>query len=863
MHVEDAVCCSEMRIEAARGQARAAQLADLMRRSRRSLRGRRPRVDPVHLAEMARIVRLVGLRIALGARSRARARQCGGGRDNTRARRGRPDQGRRAALPLGARRLLEDLEEGDDSSPERVEERRDGDAIHDRMDPVRVAVDERPGAVGHDEEEGRRRGLARDRKPARAHAAETEAELGSDGEEARSELIEVARDHALLAGLGLGAQGFEAIALVARLLELCTEVAHVADPTLSRAGVETVARVVASEGVHKLGKLAVVSLLGALGLTLPIACSSSDPAPPGFASASGDVLLGVALHGASISVEATEPADDAIELAPVVADQPTLTWQLLAADGHVVASGTAGDPRIQEHESFSADGHALGAKEVVLDQGLLELVVPNTGGTLVVSDAQKEIGRTTIAPLLNGASSVGPSGLGTSRARLGTEPPVKIVDNGRCGGHINILVVGEGFTLAEQPRFHELADRVGRGLQGTTGWGEHFDLVNVWRYDLASKESGLSDPGCNNRPDECPGTTIPAVTRDTALGASYGTVVRRAATFDATKAGRLLTSAIATMKATSVVVLVNSNDPNIGASYTGTKYLIQSASFDSVETLAHELGHNILQLADEYGGSADASCKDGRAIASNTTKTPASPSWKGIVSTPPFEGASGCEKGIWRPTETCLMRDLSAPLCPVCANRMKTFFDGRAARSKTNPPAVCKQFPDAGTTPVKDCKSGGPACATGLVCAWNGDGHCCKLPFTGAKECDLSSQCSDADAAVGTQICSLGELAGPDGGNARSFCTTPNQEACLDRAPAAEDECGPSLGCNVKHPGQNLVCSENGRGAHCCRTPQVVGDERICQGDQDCKGNTICAQLSDGEGGVSFGCIAPDEGCVK
>lgn len=105
------------------------------------------------------------------------------------------------------------------------------------------------------------------------------------------------------------------------------------------------------------------------------------------------------------------------------------------------------------------------------------------------------------------------------------------------------------------------------------------------------------------------------------------------------------------------LVVVNSKD-NIGSATPSEKLIVQSASDDAASTLAHELGHALLDLADEYDyGICDLATAGARA---NVTKTPKNPPWKAFFEKLPVEGAELCAKGVWRPQEHCLMRQLNA-----------------------------------------------------------------------------------------------------------------------------------------------------------------------------------------------------------
>jgi hypothetical protein len=127
--------------------------------------------------------------------------------------------------------------------------------------------------------------------------------------------------------------------------------------------------------------------------------------------------------------------------------------------------------------------------------------------------------------------------------------------------------------------------------------------------------------------------------------------------------------------------------------------------------LAHELGHALLNLTDEYDGSSCAPSRlaQGERTKPNATTTLAQATlkWRDLLTagvplpTPPraeyalavgaFEGAMACSRGVYRPAQTCLMRESSTDhLCPVCARELSRLFlevDSRLGRPAPAPGA--------------------------------------------------------------------------------------------------------------------------------------------------------------------------------
>ena len=591
---------------------------------------------------------------------------------------------------------------------------------------------------------------------------------------------------------------------------------------------------------------------------VPVGCSSSDADQPTAMppATAGNVILGVALEGADARVEAVYPADGEVEILEAHEDEATLRWEL-RRDSGVVASGVIPDPRIG-HTNDLRSGK-LRHDQLRFARVALDVVVPNSGGELVLLDTTGEVARGSV-PVLRGGGGpvVATKSLGGASLRpraVGDEATAawsKLVNNGRCGGHLNVAILPEGFTEAEMPTFRAVASRIANGLRTTDGWNDHFSLVNIWSKDLASKQSG---PGKKGKPND----TVFRMEYEPDVGGTRHMVD------DARLTAARVAEARSTVKATTLLVIVNTTDAGLGYSSGSTVFM--SMSNDAIPTLSHELGHNVLNLHDEYTSSDYPEyCAWSKTVAStslnlnNKNVNKWSAFYKGTL----VEGGGGCAKGIWKSSATCTMDDQHDDFCPVCKHRMEGFFAARAARAKTNPPAVCRTMPDAGAPAVKDCNNGGAACGESQICAFNGDGYCCKAPWTGTagQECRTAGDCSrlHPNDPAGAFVCSLAELTGVDGGAPRSFCTTPDMPACGAGATTpAKSDCSNDT---AQACAKGEVCSASGAETSCCRKESTATES--CDNDLDCKADQNCARISEtgGDTGIFFACLSPGQACL-
>lgn len=97
---------------------------------------------------------------------------------------------------------------------------------------------------------------------------------------------------------------------------------------------------------------------------------------------------------------------------------------------------------------------------------------------------------------------------------------------------------------------------------------------------------------------------------------------------------------------------------------------VRMTSIDG-QAFIHELGHALFALADEYDEYEGAIPDEERwevAISPNLTLQPSNARWRTILSTPPVQGGGYYKDGVWRPQQSCRMRESRSELfCPVCA----------------------------------------------------------------------------------------------------------------------------------------------------------------------------------------------------
>lgn len=278
--------------------------------------------------------------------------------------------------------------------------------------------------------------------------------------------------------------------------------------------------------------------------------------------------------------------------------------------------------------------------------------------------------------------------MSTSDGRvLGT---TRILDNGPDTRRWNLVLMGDGFREAELGAYHAHCQGFVDHLLATPPFDVMAGAINVFRIDVASRDSGADDPV------RCGGT-----------GATARTFFD--ATFCANNTARLLVvnqeTALRTARRQvprNRVGMVIVNSPIFGGS--GGDVAVFSVAQHAFEIGVHELGHTFFGLADEYStlrgcdsgetGHDTFAGREPRKVNTTRETNPARIKWRNLITpgtavpttrnadcrrcdpqpspVPPgtvglFEGSGYFHCGLFRPEFDCKMRTLGKPFCAVCS----------------------------------------------------------------------------------------------------------------------------------------------------------------------------------------------------
>lgn len=253
---------------------------------------------------------------------------------------------------------------------------------------------------------------------------------------------------------------------------------------------------------------------------------------------------------------------------------------------------------------------------------------------------------TAIGPPLPGPDGAAPP---VSRADLRAPgaPAVDLRLTGAPANRITLVLLGDGYTSAQQQLFHEQADRAWRALLDIEPFRTYQGFFNIRRVDVVSPVSGISESengGKNN---------------GTPLGMHFwceGTA--RLLCADETATARLAGQGEGPQY---LIALANSTEYG-GAGGTGVTTLA-GGSPDAGRIIQHEIGHTVGTLGDEYDSAPadpdypNLAGADAEEMLREKTKWwrwlgAESPDGGGVV------GAYRSGNGLYRPTPDSVMRTL-------------------------------------------------------------------------------------------------------------------------------------------------------------------------------------------------------------
>ena len=384
------------------------------------------------------------------------------------------------------------------------------------------------------------------------------------------------------------------------------------------------------------------------------------------------------------------------EVTQKVQDTPrgsdAIVVRLFAANGATLFQDTVHVPGSLHFEEGLHGEAALDSREVRPVQRSFVVRVPATtavaGARLHLSPAAVE--GETAATAFDVAELAA-----SSRLPLSRFSPSATVNGSvdRSGNRLNVLVMGDGYTSAEQGKFEADAAALLDRFFAVSPYAEYRSFVSTSTLFTPSVQSGASHPPYQA---SCGAQGFATCCADAAAQNDplQGTFVTT--NFNATfcsqnlhrllvvDSAKVLTAAAAAPGWDRILVVVN--DATYGGS--GGSVVVVAMNPSAVPVAQHEFGHSFTRLADEYSSAYPGypACSDlsgARPCEANVTDqtAPGSVKWSSWIqaSTPLptmgtgadgiglYPGARYQAAGVYRPQHDCLMKSLGAPFCAICA----------------------------------------------------------------------------------------------------------------------------------------------------------------------------------------------------
>ena len=232
--------------------------------------------------------------------------------------------------------------------------------------------------------------------------------------------------------------------------------------------------------------------------------------------------------------------------------------------------------------------------------------------------------------------------------------------SGKSEKFINIVILPDGYQESELAKFKTDAEAFVNVFFTVPPFDRYSNYFNVLIVNVPSNESGADHPGTASDVTE-PAHIVEDV--DNYFGS----------TFDYYEIHRLLVplqiGKIFSVLANNVPLydqaIILTNTPYYGGS--GGDFATASLHSQSIEVTIHELGHSFAGLSDEYYAGDFYAGED---VNMTQETDPQKVKWKNWIGTNDvgvYQHCCGDNSAQWyRPHQSCKMRVLGAPFCPVC-----------------------------------------------------------------------------------------------------------------------------------------------------------------------------------------------------
>ncbi|MFF3403433.1 M64 family metallopeptidase [Streptomyces sp. NPDC002659] len=241
----------------------------------------------------------------------------------------------------------------------------------------------------------------------------------------------------------------------------------------------------------------------------------------------------------------------------------------------------------------------------------------------------------------------------SANAKAAAAEVTALQNTGPSASRFDMVIVGDGYTASQAGLLRQHAQAKWNEIAATAPWNKYRQLINVWLVNVRSNESGVdNDPS-------------PGINRDTALDMRFFCDGRtdRLLCVDEPKA-----QAYAAQAPGVDAILAVGNTTKYGGAGAPSLASVSGGNAQSGRIAIHELGHSVGGLADEYF-TEGTTYPGGEPREPNVTTDPRGTKWAsdlgrntpdgGVIGA--YQGGRYYERGIYRPSQDSLMRNINKP----------------------------------------------------------------------------------------------------------------------------------------------------------------------------------------------------------
>lgn len=259
---------------------------------------------------------------------------------------------------------------------------------------------------------------------------------------------------------------------------------------------------------------------------------------------------------------------------------------------------------------------------------------------------------------------------------------VEIAYNGSPQHRVDLVLIPEGYSANEKEKFLQAAQQFAKEFFSFSPYKENASRFNIRAVWTPSQESGVTLPGEH-------------VWRNTAAKAQFYTFGSER--YQMIEDFQGLRDIAAHVPYDYIYVLSNTQKYGGGGIYNFYGISAAHHPTSTGKIYVHEFGHVLLGLGDEYVGNVsyndmyppgvepweanlttlvDFDKKDWKKLIHKDTPIPTPADRKYKNATGVFEGGGYVNKGVYRPSFTCLMKEFSTnAFCPVCTQAILKHID--------------------------------------------------------------------------------------------------------------------------------------------------------------------------------------------